>query len=178
MPGTIRVSGCEYRSQTWGGLLTRRAVWRAAEASTGPFGRLVRFILLTAARRMEAVAMTWGELDGEWMLPASRNITKVDLVRPLSAEARAILPAQVDGCDYVFTADGRSPISGFSTFELSLDKAILEDLRKQNPEAKPLPNWTPHDLRRTARSLMSRAGVRADHAERCRAASCPASAIS
>ena len=27
--------------------------------------------------------------------------------------------------------------------------------------------WTLHDLRRTARSLMSRAGVDADHAERC-----------
>src|SRR5947209_12603841 len=27
--------------------------------------------------------------------------------------------------------------------------------------------WTIHDLRRTARSLMSRAGVNSDHAERC-----------
>jgi integrase len=144
-----------------------RAVWRAAQASTGPFGRLVRFILLTAARRMEAAAMTWGEVNGEWTLPASRNITKVELRRPLSAEARAVLPTQVDGCGYVFTSDGRNPISAFSTLKLALDKAILEDLRKQDREAKPLPNWTLHDLRRTARSLMSRAGVRADHAERC-----------
>ena len=28
-------------------------------------------------------------------------------------------------------------------------------------------DWTIHDLRRTARSLMSRAGVQPDHAERC-----------
>jgi integrase len=144
-----------------------RAVWRVAEASSGPFGRLVRFILLTGARRMEAAAMTWDELNGEWTLRASRNVTKVDLVRPLSAEACAVLPAQVDGCDYIFTADGRKPISAFSAFKLALDKAILEELRKQDPEAKPLPNWTLHDLRRTAQSLMSRAGVRADHAERC-----------
>ena len=27
--------------------------------------------------------------------------------------------------------------------------------------------WTLHDLRRTARSLMSRAGIPSDHAERC-----------
>jgi integrase len=144
-----------------------RAVWHAAEASTGPFGRLVRFILLTAARRTEAAAMTWGELNGEWTLPASRNITKVELVRPLSAEACAILPAPVGGCCYIFTADGRNPISGFGGFKLVLDKAVLEDLRKQDPQAKPLPNWTLRDLRRTAQSLMSRAGVRADHAERC-----------
>jgi integrase len=30
-----------------------------------------------------------------------------------------------------------------------------------------LPRWTIHDLRRTARSLMSHAGVPPDHAERC-----------
>ena len=29
-----------------------------------------------------------------------------------------------------------------------------------------MPRWTLHDLRRTARSLMSRAGVSRDHAER------------
>jgi integrase len=132
-----------------------RAVWRAAEASTAPFGRLVRFILLTSARRMEAAAMTWGELNGEWTLPASRNKTKVDLVRPLSAEARAVLPARIDGCPFVFTTDGAKPIAAFSRFKLAFDKACG------------VTGWTLHDLRRTARSLMSRAGVPADHAERC-----------
>jgi integrase len=29
-----------------------------------------------------------------------------------------------------------------------------------------MPPWTLHDLRRTARSLMSRAGISSDHAER------------
>jgi integrase len=132
-----------------------RAVWRAAEASTGPFGRLVRFILLTGARRTEAAAMAWIELGGEWRLPGARNKTKVDLVRPLSAEARAVLPAKVDGCDYVFTTDGAKPISGFTKFKLAFDKA------------SGVTGWTLHDLRRTARSLMSRAGVPADHVERC-----------
>jgi integrase len=132
-----------------------RAVWRAAEASTGPFARMVQFILLTSGRRTEAAAMAWAELNGEWTLPASRNKTKVDLVRPLSAEARAVLPAKVDGCDYVFTTDGANPISGFAKFKLAFDKACG------------VTGWTLHDLRRTARSLMSRAGVPVDHAERC-----------
>ena len=43
---------------------------------------------------------------------------------------------------------------------------MLTELRTENPEAE-LPRWTLHDLRRTARSLMSRAGVPSDHAERC-----------
>src|SRR5262245_13645042 len=38
-------------------------------------------------------------------------------------------------------------------------------LRKDNPKAE-LQHWVIHDLRRTARSLMSRAGVSPDHAER------------
>ena len=68
---------------------------------------------------------------------------------------------------YVFTTDGNNPIAGFSKFKRSFDAKVLAELRKQDPEAKPLPNWTLHDLRRTARSLMSRAGVPSDHAELC-----------
>ena len=42
-----------------------RALWKAAQASTGVIGPLLRFLLLTAARHEEAAAMTWAELDGE-----------------------------------------------------------------------------------------------------------------
>src|SRR6516165_2378218 len=70
-----------------------RAVWKQAEAN-GVFGALIRFILLTAARRSEVSEMRWPEIDGgDWTLPATRNKTKVDLVRPLSRVARAILDA-------------------------------------------------------------------------------------
>jgi len=69
---------------------------------------------------------------------------------------------------FVFTTDGTTPIAGFSKFKRAFDANVLAELRKRDhPEAKPLPNWTLHDLRRTARSLMSRAGVPSDHAERC-----------
>jgi integrase len=49
---------------------------------------------------------------------------------------------------------------------------MLAELRKiavaycGNADGVTLPNWTIHDLRRTARSLMSQAGVAPDHAER------------
>jgi integrase len=57
---------------------------------------------------------------------------------------------------YVFSTDGgKTPVSGFSKFKAQLDKQSGAT------------GWTPHDLRRTARSLMSRAGVPSDHAERC-----------
>ena len=66
----------------------------------------------------------------------------------------------------VFTTDGRRPIGGFSKFKRAFEAKVLVELRKRNPEAELL-RWTLHDLRRTARSLLSRAGVPSDHAERC-----------
>jgi integrase len=50
-----------------------------------------------------------------------------------------------------------------------LDKAIKAAMRaaaKPGEKVKPLPHWTLHDLRRTARTLMARAGVRPDISER------------
>jgi integrase len=102
--------------------------------------------------------MTWQELDGaDWTLPASRNKTKVDLVRPLSAAAQAVLVRvpRLAGCDFVFSTDGRSAINGFNHFKKRFDVQCG------------VTGWRLHDLRRTSRSLMSRAGVNSDHAERC-----------
>jgi integrase len=144
-----------------------RRVWAVASAD-GPFPALVKFLLLTAARRAEAAEVTWGELDGSaWTLPGARNKTKLDLLRPLSKAALEVLPQQIEGCNFVFSTDGKTPISGFSKFKRAFDAAVVAIMRKQDPEAKPLPPWTLHDLRRSARSLMSRAGVDADIAERC-----------
>jgi integrase len=131
-----------------------RAIWRHTE-SGDPFSRYVRFLLLTAARRSEASSMTWPEIAGtDWVLPATRNKTKVELVRPLSAAAVAVLPKRGDSA-YVFTLDGRTPLGGVSR------RAAI--LCEQSGTA----GWWIHDLRRTARSLMARAGVPSDHAERC-----------
>jgi integrase len=62
---------------------------------------------------------------------------------------------RIDGSAYVFSTTGRVPISDSSRAKKQFDKAAG------------VYGWTWHDLRRTARSLMSRAGVNADHAERC-----------
>ena len=61
---------------------------------------------------------------------------------------------RIAGSDFVFTADGRR-LGGMTHRKAEIDKA------------SGVTNWTIHDLRRTARSLMSRAGVSSDHAERC-----------
>jgi integrase len=149
-----------------------RAVWRAAEGSPGAFGALVRFILLTATRRAEAARMTCGEVtNGDWTIPACRYKTKQDHLIPLSASAQALLadiPRLSRRHDsHVFTTDGKHALGGFSKAKKKLDERILAILREDDRQAEQLPRWTLHDLRRTARSLMSRAGVTADIAERC-----------
>jgi integrase len=134
-----------------------RAVWHAAEASGRPFDRLVQFLLLTATRRSEAARMTRSELSGrDWLLPAARNKVKVDFLLPLSEAANCVLgkvPAIGKG-RLIFTHDGERPIGAFTQFKADLQ------------ERSGTSGWTLHDLRRTARSLMTRAGVTPDHAER------------
>ena len=100
-----------------------RAVWTTAEASATPFGYLLRFALLTACRRGEATHLRWSELaDGVWTLPASRNKTGVELVRPLSAAALDILAKvpRVVGGEFVFSAYGRRPLGGLSQTQESV----------------------------------------------------------
>jgi len=134
-----------------------RAIWKAAEAPKGPFDFLVRFILLTTARRSEAARISDTELSGDdWVIPGIRYKTKLDHVIPLSQAARDLLAKvpRIKGVLFIFTTGDR-PISGFSKFKETFDKECG------------VTSWTLHDLRRTGRSLMSRAGVDANHAERC-----------
>jgi integrase len=132
-----------------------RAVWAAAGAYAHPFGAMLRFLLLTATRRNEALYATRAEIVGaEWTIPAARYKTKIDHLVPLSKAALAALPASA-GDGWLFTANGKQVIGGHSRHKAAID------------EASGVSGWTVHDLRRTARSLMSRAGVPSDHAERC-----------
>jgi integrase len=134
-----------------------RAVWKAAEATAGPFGAFIKFLLLTGARRREASNATWDELlkDGVWLLPAARNKVKQDLSRPLSGAAQNLVDGLPRIGRYVFTFGGRKPLSGFAKSKTRLDAACG------------VKDWTLHDLRRTARSLLSRAGINPDVAEIC-----------
>jgi integrase len=131
-----------------------RSLWKATDAP-GPFGPMLRFILLTASRRSEAADMTRSEVVGDnWTIPAARYKTKTETVLPLSKAAQDVLASMPKGTDYIFTT-GKKPIAGFTQFKAKVD------------ERCGFADWTIHDLRRTARSLMSRAGVQPDHAERC-----------
>ena len=58
--------------------------------------------------------------------------------------------------DFVFTVNGRTPLNGWSKYKDRLDGKMRHALQEQGVELKP---WQLRDLRRTARTLMSRAGI-------------------
>jgi integrase len=133
-----------------------RVIWAAASEARGPFGHYLQFLLLTATRRNEAARVRRSEIAGsEWTIPGARYKTGKDHLIPLSQAAQAVL-ATLPSEGFLFsTTGGEKPITAFWKFKETFDKIV------------PLSRWTLHDLRRTARSLMSRAGVASDHAERC-----------
>jgi integrase len=138
-----------------------RTLWKVAERS-GQFGALLQLALLTAQRKAKLFRMRWSDIsaDGVWTIPteAREKGNAGELVLP--DMARAILHRQrqsrIHGSDLVFP-----PATGAG--KMSSSHGMLK-IRAALP--KGFPQFTIHDLRRTARSLMSRAGVNPEHAER------------
>jgi integrase len=135
-----------------------RKLWLAAEAN-GTFGAFIRICLLTGQRREAVAGMKWVEIDDAdvWTIPqADRQKGRGGSLRlsRMAVEVIRSLP-RLTG-DYVFTGrHAGKPIAGYSKLKAKFDR-----------DAGITMGWTIHDLRRTARSLMSRAGVSSDHAER------------
>ena len=134
-----------------------RTVWKQAEGN-GTFGAFLRLALLTGQRREKVAAMRWQDvsLDGTWTIPAEAREKGNALELQLPAAAIEIIKSQprFESNPFVFAGRGGSHFSGYSKSKAAFDAKA------------PLPQWQLHDLRRTARSLMSRAGVRPDIAER------------
>jgi integrase len=149
-----------------------RVIWPLL-GEAGTFGALLRTLLLSAQRRDEVANMKWKEIGGDkiWTIPAERYKTKRPNFVPLPEGALAMIEAQpkIDTCDYVFPSRSMTAFSGFAKRKAAFDKAVQRDLQERaraGDPAEPLPNWTLHDLRRTAKTLMARAGVRPDISER------------
>src|SRR5262249_39671314 len=132
-----------------------RTLWPVC-GQVGNFGLACQIMLLTGCRRSEATGMMREEIAGDiWTIPAARYKTGRDHIVPLSAAARAIIDAQGQNNPLVFPGKGGVPLSRGGIHKAAIDKL-----------APGLPLWRLHDLRRTSRSLMSRAGVQPDVAER------------
>jgi integrase len=135
-----------------------RGVWKQAEANA-TFGAFVRLLLLTAQRREKVVTMRWQDVssDGVWTIPAEAREkgTAGELALPKMATDTVQAQPQLGTNPFVFAGRGNGHINGFSKAKRAFDAKVAD-----------VAPWVLHDLRRTARSLMARAGVRPDIAER------------
>jgi integrase len=135
-----------------------RLIWKQAEAN-GMFGAFVRVSLLTAQRRAKLTAMKWSDLDGsEWIIPKElrEKSNAGTLLLPKLALDIVNAQAKLGDNPHVFPGRGKKPFIGYSKLKRAFDAKLPKGVHP----------WTIHDLRRTARSLMARAGVSSDHAER------------
>jgi integrase len=133
-----------------------RAIWSAAD---GTFGAVVKMLLLTGQRREKILSMRWQDvsLDGEWTIPseAREKGNAGALMLPEAALSVVVQQPRLDDNPYVFAGRGDGHINGPSKAKRQLDAKLPE-----------MPQWQLHDCRRTFRSLLSRAGVSSDIAER------------
>jgi len=149
-----------------------RDVWAALQTADVPecYPRFLKSLLMNATRRNESSMMNSAEVESDtWVIPGSRYKAKIDHAIPITDAFSKLIGEKPDGCKrntwFVFsTTNGARPFSGFSKAKKALDAEIAKKRRATDREA--MPRWTLHDLRRTGRSLMSRAKVPTDHAER------------
>ena len=149
-----------------------RLAWNAFDKMGWPFGHAFTLLLITGQRRDEVTKMRWKDIDEKeclWTLP--REATKADRLHevPLSDLAVEILQSVPrTSNEFVFSTNGKTPISGFSKAKAKADKtaAFLQlqadgqdrPTEKQTAESM-LPDWRLHDLRRTVASYMAKLGI-------------------
>ena len=117
-----------------------RAIWRATSGGS-KHDRLVRFLMLTTARRAEGGGMTWSELSGDlWVVPSHRmkgGVSHEVVLPPLALQQ---LPSRGKH-PFVFGID--TPFSGWSGAKARLNKSLG------------FSDWGLHDFRRTFSTEMN-----------------------
>src|SRR5262249_10478615 len=123
-----------------------KEIWDTAVAMGGPYGALVRFLMLTGTRRLEAASMTRDELDGGvWVIPPARQKSGIAHAVPLAPTAIGIIDDLPNAGPRVFrAARGGGSLNGFSWLKGDFDRRLLEARRKVDPKAKPMDPWVLH----------------------------------
>lgn len=138
-----------------------RALWKATDDSS-EFSRIVRLLLATACRRDEIGQLDWSEVHEDRItIAATRMKGGIPHTLPMANLIKALLPPRSTGP--VFGKRKHTAGTGFQGWGKATDKLRQ---RVDKELGKPADRFTLHDLRRTARSLMSRGGVPPDIAER------------
>lgn len=152
-----------------------KAFWLATCNMPYPFGPFYQLLLLTAQRREEVAGMGWQEINlskGEWIIPKERTKNGKEHLVHLSPEVVSTLQwlkAEHTNGQYVFSTNGKTPISGYSKAKAKLDTLCARFAEEWFPEFLPQifqTEWRVHDLRRTAASGMAELGFQPHIVER------------
>ena len=115
-----------------------------------PFGPIFQLLILTGARRGEITGLRWSEIKDNTII-LGRERTKAGAVHsiPLSRPALAILKElpRIGPSDFVFTINGRNPVTDLAASKERLDSLIN------------IPAWHTHDLRRCVATGLQRIGI-------------------
>lgn len=137
-----------------------RLLW----AREGQFVDFLKLSLLDAQRSAKNQTIRRSDIvDGVWHIASEPGEKTNAGTLQLSQMALDVIQAQpeIEGNPYVFAGRGDAPMWPGDKLKKQLDAEIA----KANG-GEPIPHWTVHDLRRSAKSLMARAGVRPDISER------------
>jgi integrase len=141
-----------------------KLIWNALGDDS--FGRCIRLLVLLGSRRTEVGDLQWSEINlnsGVMTIPGERTKSGKALTLGLPEAALDILRStpRPEGQPFVFGKKGSAGFRAWSYCKVALDAKVAAVNGGQ-----PLPHWTIHDLRRTARSGFGRVGTRPDVAER------------
>lgn len=129
------------------------SIWNAAETIGYPFGAMLQLLVLTAQRRSEVASMRWQDIDFEealWTIPSEFTKNGRPHMVPLSSIAMRCLSSQPRLHElFIFPARGNAEttFSGFSKLKAKTDRLSQVE------------EWTLHDLRRSAATLLAKIGV-------------------
>lgn len=148
------------------------AFWHAMESEktpgTGTAKLALRILLLTAVRQGELVKARWSDVDlreATWTIPPeNRKLKKSvepsarDFVVPLSPLALSLfreLKENAGSSEWVLPSPMHGGSAGFSRVTLATTCRNFFEPRTGKPAPFKMATFTPHDLRRTARSCFT-----------------------
>ncbi|MBR1157196.1 site-specific integrase [Bradyrhizobium sp. JYMT SZCCT0428] len=141
-----------------------RWFWTASDAVGPPFGALCKLLLLTGCRLNEIARMTRDELSDDFAtlrLPGTRTKNGLPHNVPLPPLGREIIAnlSQLAGCNYVFSTNGKTPVSGFSKYKARFDAAMWAAAKMERGRTATVTPWRLHDLRRSCATGMAGIGI-------------------
>ncbi|EJD6669361.1 tyrosine-type recombinase/integrase [Providencia rettgeri] len=130
----------------------------------------VKLLLLTMVRKSELTNATWSEInfsEALWTIPKERMKRRNPHLVFLSRQAMDILIALktfAGGSDYIFPSryDSDAPMSS-----ATMNRVMDLTYKAAQKEGQSLSKFGPHDLRRTASTLLHEAGYNTDWIEKC-----------